>query len=272
MSNTPKDSKRSTKDKAAAARAEAEAAQRRRDNRIRVFGGLAILLVVGLIIGIAVVGSKKDNPAAASTTTVDSAKVPAGVNGSTGANVWGVPYNSVAGKPTLAIWEDFQCPSCAKYESSFGAQITKLADDGKVNLVWRPTTFLDSNFVATSPNPNSSQRAANAWGCAIDAGKKHEFHTLVFANQPATEGNGWTDAQLLDLGKQAGITGAAYTTFTSCFNAKTYDQWVTNSYLAFQADGVPGTPTAYLNGKEVPSGTLQDMAALEKLIAATPAS
>ena len=54
--------------------------------------------------------------------------------------------------------------------------------------------------------------------------------------------------------------------------AKTYNQWVSNSAQAFKDSGVPGTPTAYLNGTEVKSATLQDMAALEKLIASTPAS
>jgi protein-disulfide isomerase len=271
MSNTPKESKRTTKEKAAAARAAAEAEQRKRDLRVRMIGGIAILVVVGLIIGGAIYGSKQ-NSAASGGDTVAGAAVPTGVNGADGANAWGVPYKSTSGKPTLAIWEDFQCPSCAQFEKSFGASVQKLADDGKVTLVYRPTTFLDARFVATSPNPNSSHKAAMAWGCAIDAGKLKEFHNTVFANQPATEGDGYTDAQLASFAEKAGITGGALTTFSSCTAAKTYDQWVTNSYNAFQSEAVPGTPTAYLNGKEVPAATLQDMAALEKLIASSPAS
>jgi protein-disulfide isomerase len=272
MSNTPKDSKRSTKEKAAAARAAAEAEQKRRDRRIRLIGGAAILVVVALIIGGAVYGSKQNSAASGGTGIVADAKVPTGVNGADGDNAWAVPYKKVASKPTLAIWEDFQCPSCGQFEKSYGASITKLADDGKVNLVWRPTTFLDAKFVATSPNPNSSHRAAMAWGCAIDAGKTSEFHSTVFANQPATEGNGYTDAQLAEFAKTAGITGDALTTWQKCYTDKVYDQWVTNSYTAFGDAGVPGTPTAYLNGTEVKAATLQDMAALEKLIASTPAS
>ena len=272
MSNTPKDSKRSTKEKAAAARVAAEAEQKRRDRRIRIIGGAAILVAVALIVGLGVYGSRQNSAASGSTGTVADAKVPSGVNANTDANAWGVPYNSVSGKPTLAIWEDFQCPSCAQFEKSFGASVTKLADDGKVNLVWRPATFLDSRVAATSPNPNSSLRAAMAWGCAIDAGKKREFHSTVFANQPATEGDGYSDAQLTSFAQTAGITGSALTTFQACVTAKTYNQWVTNSAQAFTDSGVPGTPTAYLNGTEVPSATLQDMAALEKLIASTPAS
>lgn len=271
MSNTPKDSKRTTKEKAAAARAVAEAEQRRRDRRVRIIGGVGILVAMTLIIGGAIYGSKQNSSAASGTIVADAA-LPAGVNSGTDTNAWGVPYNKVSGKPTLAIWEDFQCPSCAQFEKSFGASVTKLADDGKVNLVWRPTTFLDDRFAATSPNPYSSHKAAMAWGCAIDAGKAKEFHTTVFTNQPSTEGDGYTDAQITQFAQTAGITGAALTTFKSCVAAKTYDQWVTNSFQAFNDAGVPGTPTAYLNGTEVPAATLQDMAALEKLIASTPAS
>jgi protein-disulfide isomerase len=94
----------------------------------------------------------------------------------------------------------------------------------------------------------------------------------VFANQPATEGAGYSQQQLLDFGTKAGITGAAYTTFESCVKNATYADWAGNSYQAFQDAGVPGTPTAYLNGTEVPGATLNDMKALEALIASTPAS
>jgi protein-disulfide isomerase len=265
MSNTPKDSKRTTKDKAAAARAAAEAEQRRRDRRVRIIGGVAILVVVGLIVGIGVYGSRKN---AAAGGVVADASVPSGVNTSDGDYPWGVPAAAPAsGKPTLAIWEDFQCPSCGDLERTSGAGILKLATDGKVTLVWRPTTFLDPRFV-TGPNPNSSARATMAWGCAIDAGKTDAYHSTVFANQPATEGDGWTDQQLLDFGKQAGITGDAYTKFADCYNNKRYDQWVTNSATTFQDDAIPGTPTAFLNGTEVPAATLKNLAELEKAITA----
>lgn len=271
MTTTPKDSKRTLKEKAAAARAAAEAEQRRRDRRVRIVGGVAILVVIGLIFGAVFYNNSQKSNAGASTGTVAEAKLPKGVLAAD-PNAWGVPYNSVAGKPTLAIWEDFQCPSCGAFEKSHGADVLKLADSGKVNLVWRPTAFLDARFAATSPNPNSSNLAAQAWGCAIDAGKTKEFHSTVFANQPATEGDGYSQDTLLGFGKTAGITGDAYTTFESCVKASTYKDWVNNSYQAFQDTGVPGTPTAYLNGTEVPAKTLNDMTALEALIASTPAS
>ncbi len=266
MTTPPRDSKRSTRDKAAAARAAADSVQRRRDNRIRIFGGLAILVVVALIVGLGVWGSKQGDTTPGGIVT--DAKVPAGVNANTGDYAWAVPAAkpAAAGAPTLSIWEDFQCPSCAALETGNGPAILKLATDGKVNLVWRPTTFLDPRFL-TGANPKSSHRATMAWGCAIDAGKADEYHSVIFAHQPATEGDGWSDQELLDYGTEAGITGAAFVTFSACYDAATYDQWVTNSYQTFIDQAVPGTPAAFLNGTEVPPATLLDTAALEKLIA-----
>ncbi|MBI1377490.1 MAG: thioredoxin domain-containing protein [Frankiales bacterium] len=267
MSPAPKESKRTTKEKAAAARAAAEAEQRRRDRRVRILGGIAVVVAVGLIFGAVYWNNSQQSSAGTTSGTVADAAVPTGVLTGTGSTPWGVPYNTAAGKPTLAIWEDFQCPSCGQFEQTHGADVVKMADEGKVNLVWRPTAFLDARFAATSPNPNSSLAAAMAWGCAIDAGKAQQYHSVVFHNQPANEGDGYSQAQLLDFGKQAGITGDAYTTFETCVQSGIYRDWVNNSYQAFQDDGVPGTPTAYLNGTEVPSATLNDMTALAKLIA-----
>jgi protein-disulfide isomerase len=266
MSTAPKESKKTTREKAQAAREAAEAEQRRRDRRIRIVGGVAILAAVLLIVGLGYWGSRKSDSSASGTIVTD-AKIPTGVLGASDTNAWGVPYKTTANKPVLAIWEDFQCPVCGNFEKTMGSTVTKLADEGKVTLIRRPTTFLDEGQAETQgPNPNSSARAAAAWGCAIDAGKSEPYHNIVFANQPATEGDGWSDAQLMAFGSQVGITGDAFTAFQKCYTDKVYPQWVTNSYQTFINDAIPGTPTAFLNGTEVPSATLNDAAALTKLI------
>lgn len=265
-----KDSKRTTKEKAAAARAAAEAEQRRRDNLIRVVGGAVILVLVAGIIFFAVKGSQNNSTAnggGSGTTIVTTAAIPTGTNNADAPNPWGVPVNTAAGKPTLAIWEDFQCPICGQFDAANGPTLEKWATEGKVNLVWRLATFIDDNYATSSPNPYSSYRASMAYGCAIDAGKGEAYRTLVFKNQPATEGDGWSNQQLLDYGKEVGITGDAYTTFETCFNDQKYGQWVTNNMVTFTNDQVPGTPSLYLNGKEVPSTAVSDITELEKLIA-----
>jgi protein-disulfide isomerase len=266
--NAPKESKKTTREKAQAAREAAEAEQRRRDRRIRIIGGIAILAAVALIVGIGYWGSRNSGNNTPSGTIVADAPRPTGALPSDNANAYGVPYKTNADKPVLAIWEDFQCPICGSFEKAAGASVQKLADDGTITLIHRPTTFLDQ----AHPESNAaSARATAAWGCAIDAGKAEEYHNKVFANQPTVEGTGWTDDQLMQFGKDVGITGDAYTTFTKCYSDKTYTQWTTNSYQTFINDAIAGTPTLVLNGKEIPAAAYSnangyDVAALTDYI------
>lgn len=261
---TNKISQKTTREKAAAAKAEADARQRRADNRNRLLGVVVIVALVALIFGGVWYSKKGDAPNPAPSADVN-ATLPTGVDKTT----YGVPYgNAAATVPQLQLWEDFQCTYCGALEKANGTGITGLADAGKIRLLWRPTTFIDDNA-----KNQASQQAAQAWGCAIDAGKTREYHSVVFANQPAKEGTGFTQAQLLDFGTQAGITGAAYDTFKSCVTANTYASWVANSQQAFDQAAVPGTPTGYLvmagkANKELDINTLSNPAALQAAITA----
>jgi len=238
---------------------------------VAVVGGLVWTQSPGAVAPPTAVAASSTSASASgtSTTIVPTAALPLGALGPTDTAAFGVAYKVNPGKPVLTIWEDFQCPICKQLETStIGSTLTRLADQGKITLIRRPTTFLDQRPAAQAgPNPDSSARASAAWGCALDAGKGEAFRRLLFANQPDTEFTGWSDAELMDLGRQAGISLDGLTTFESCYRARTYDQWVANSYAAFVHDGVPGAPSLYLNNVEVPSATLQDPATLESFIA-----
>lgn len=252
---------------AAQARAEQEAALRRRDRMLRTIGALLVVILVGGVIAIGYFTGRAKDEASAGPTPDPSAALPAGVKPDT----FGVPYGTGwtaadADKlPTLEIWEDFQCPACAAVEAAVGDEIKGLGEDGAVKLLFRPTIFIDRHY----PNSlNASARATNAWGCAIDAGKTGEYHSGVFSIQPAQEGDGWTDQQLLDLGATVGIEGDALTTFNQCVADGTYMGWAANSDEMFADSGAGGTPTGFLNGEELGSADLADIEGLKKKIAA----
>jgi protein-disulfide isomerase len=258
------ESGKNRRDRAAAARDAANAAEKRRERMVRIVGAVVVVVIVVGIIAVAVVASKSKSDAdpAATPTTDVSAPIPKTALPADDANAFGVPFGTgTADVPTLVLWEDFQCPACDAVEKANGAGITELAEEGKINLIWRPTTFLDKNL-----GNDSSQRATAAWGCAIDAGKAKEFHNVVFANQPE-EGVGYTDETLIDFAGKAGITGADLDTFKTCYNDRKYLSWADNSAAIFYATGIGGTPFALLNGTEVPTATLADKAALDKLVA-----
>jgi len=257
QANKPTESKRTAREKAAEARAAQEAADRRRDRTVRIIGAVVVLAVVVGVVLIGVLGNRKNSP-----TTNANAALPTGVKSPS----YGVPFGTATSTaPRLDIWEDFQCPICKELEVTNGATVESLAQQGKVQLYWHPATFIEQKF----PNSNqSSTRAAYAWGCAIDAGKTQEYHNGIFAMQSATEGAGYTDTQLLNLAQQVGITGNAFTTFQQCYQSAKYLQWTVNSENEFNAKAIPGTPDAFLNGKEITNTVLFDPKALAAAIAA----
>lgn len=252
---------RSTREKAAEARAAAMRAEKVRRRRTNLVLGGVLVLVVGLIIGGVVLASRQGLSSASATTLPapdPGAALPRSVLPASSPQQYGVPTGTPsATTSTVVVWADFQCPVCARFEALQGAKIRALAEQDKIYLVERPASFIDAKFPA---GDLSSARATSAWGCAIDAGVGDAFHSAVFAQQPATEGAGWTDAQLAGFGRQVGLTGSAYDAFASCVTAHTYLGWAANSEQAFDDSNVPATPTVLLDGTEIPSSALETAA------------
>ena len=236
---------KSTREKAAAARAEQVAKEKRRERTVRIIGAIGVVVVVVLIIGLAVVVPRLSGDSSAD-----------------GVAPWGVPVGDAPETaPLLELWEDFQCPACGSLEELNGAGIQSLGTDGTVRLVWRPTAFLDNNLGNTS-----SAAAINAWGCAIDAGKTVEYHDAIFANQPTSEGEGFSRDLLVGLAEQVGITGVPLEQFNDCLTSNRYLGWAANSTQAFYDANVEGTPRGFLNGTPLDGAQLADQATLEKLV------
>ena len=264
------------RDRAAAAKQAANVGGNRRERMIRITGAAVVVALVVLIIGGAwIVSKNKDSGTSGGDSTLitapavdPDAALPKTVLPSDSDYAYGVPFSTAASSaPVLQLWEDLQCPACEALEKSNGEGIRELASTGKIQLIWRPTTFLDANL-----NNDSSLRATAAWGCAIDQGKTQEFHNTVYANPPATEGDGFTDAQLISFAEESGIEGTALETFTKCMNAHTYLGWAANSTDAFYKSGAQGTPYGVLNGTVVPNDVLADKDKLDALVASVTTS
>lgn len=263
-------SAKAAKAAAAAARHDAAAIEQKRQRKIRLIGGLVVVVVMGALISIPVLSNKD------AVVPADSA-LPAGVTSDTYGVKVGTAWAATGADkiPVLQLWEDFQCPACAQFEKASGSALEGLIDAGKVRVEYRPTIFLDKNLLSTNTaagNPNSSQRATMAFGCAVDAKAAEKYHATVFANQPADEGAGYSNETLISFAGTAGITGDALTAFTDCLSSEKYAGWVANSYAAFNSEGVSSTPTGLLNGTEVPGDVLFDPAKLTAAIEAATKS
>ena len=151
-----------------------------------------------------------------------------------------------AGAHTVDVYLDYQCPACASFENALGPTMNDLAQQGTMKLVYHVKNFLDDNL-----ENDSSTRAGNGAFCAADAGRFEEYHEQVFPNQPAREGDGFTDAQLRGFAETAGISGDALTTWQSCADAGKYTDYVNSVEAQSFEDGVRGTPTVRINGEIV---------------------
>lgn len=243
-----KETKASRREQLAAERAR-QAAKETRQRRLITVVGIVVVVAVVVGIGIAVQVSRNDTTNAALPATVSAPGGPIVRNPET------------TGVPVLDYWEDFQCPACRDAEKATGDAVRSMVAAGQVIVRYHMLHFLDANL-----NNDSSQRAANAFACAADAGVQGKYHDIIYANQPEHEGTGYTDEQLLQWGKDVGISGSAYDTFESCFTSDHYGDYVDSVATAGAQAGVNSTPTVFLNGTKLDSKVTFDPAALTKAV------
>jgi protein-disulfide isomerase len=237
-----------------AAKKLAAAAPKKGPNPAVIGAILAAVVVVGVVVAIVIGNSGKAGSGSAQ---------PAGVIGGEGGGIFANAATAKSNAPTLDLYEDFQCPACAKLEKSIGQEKLALAKAGEIKLVVHTLSFLDGNL-----GNDSSARSANAAACAADAGKFLEYRSLVFAAQPAEEGVGYTDDQLKQFAAAAGITGPALTTWQQCVSTGQHKDYVAQVQENSGRAGVNSTPTVKLNGQDVTSV----VATPEALVAAVKAA
>ena len=192
---------------------------------------IVIIVVVG-IIGYAWWASNNDGP--------DDAALPTLVQESGGGVVLG------DGPVDVGLWEDFQCPGCKAFEESNGDMLRERVESGDITMTIHPLSFLDGEL-----SNDSSVLAANAFGCATDAGEQQalDFHLTVYANQPSeVQGQpAWSADQLIGWGNDIGIDGGDW---ENCVNDLTYEGWVTQVQTTMSGAGITQTPTVFLDDEK----------------------
>jgi len=209
--------------------------EQQRRERMRNFSVIGAVVLAIVIIGgvLFYVQSQKD-------TTGQTAKdVPSNLSGT---------YNVVIGKSsaptTIKAYEDLQCPICKQFEAVTGQQTQAAIDAGKVKVDYHMVAFLDR-----SSTTNYSSRALNAAMAVLSTAGPDafmKFRTIAFQNQPAEGSAGVPDSTLIEWAVQA---GADKDKVTPLINGNVYHQWVVNATDQMSKDGVTGTPTIFINGK-----------------------
>ncbi|WP_159085820.1 DsbA family protein [Aeromicrobium chenweiae] len=240
-------------------RKEREKADRKQRNLITV-GIVVIVIALIAVAGVAIKSISDDNK-----------KNEALVNPANANKDYGILYTpedatgkapAAGAKPVrVALYEDFLCPGCGALEQTAGSFLNQQVAAGNIEIEYRPYAFL------TQQSTNEySQRAWNAAVCVADKGGAKAFkayHDILFANQPAEGGPGPDNKQLIAWAKEAGVTG-----IDSCVNKQTFTPWVEDALEQGKDDGVSGTPTMRIGGKDVSGkdNTIPSVADIQKAI------
>lgn len=238
-------------------RKEREKADRKQRNLITV--GIVVVVIALIAVGGYGVKSISDDKEDLKVLTT-----PSNVNKS-----YGIEYTpevatgtAPKGEPVnVILYEDFLCPGCGALEQTAGAFLASAVEKGEISIEYRPYAFL------TNASTNEySQRAWNAAACVNDKGGPKAFkafHDILFANQPAEGGAGPEDDQLIAWAKDAGVTG-----IESCIDKAKFTPWIEDALDQGQEDGVSGTPTVRIAGKDVSGAgdTIPQPADIQKAI------
>lgn len=165
------------------------------------------------------------------------------------------------GLPVVDVFEDYQCPACASVQTVLGPQVDALVQGGRTEVRFHLMSFLDQML-----RNDSSVRAAAGAFCAHEQDRFLAWHNAVWANHPAREGDGWTDAQLRDIADGAGLDVDAW---GDCVASGTYADEVKAANDGSLEAGVNSTPTFRLNGTKLDLQSVVDAGGLGAVVDST---
>lgn len=209
-----------------------------------MIAGVAIIVLLILVVGSALWVQNHNKAAGSPSVAIPvapaGAKYPVAAQGDT------IVTGSSQAPVTIDVYEDFMCPICGQFEKLYHQRLGQAAADGKAKVVYHPVAILDDYSVP----PGYSTLAASATFCATQAGIFPRFHDSLFATQPPEGGQGWTDAQLQQLGRSLG----AGDSFARCVQAGAQPRVATATEIAsryisgLRPDHRFGTPSVVVNG------------------------
>jgi protein-disulfide isomerase len=213
---------------------------------------VAVVVIAAIVVGVVVTMNNRASDAAAPAPAYPVAR-----NGAM------ITAGQAAAPVTVDIYEDYLCPYCERFETTYKDELTTALNEGKIKVNYHAISILDR-----ASNPvGYSTRAANAAICAADAGIFPAYHAQLYAEQPAEGSAGFTNDELTAKGTALGAGPA----FGQCVAAQANTGLIENATNtaaatpALQSNGQFGTPTIAVNGAKV---DVNDTSWLQKAIQA----
>lgn len=156
---------------------------------------------------------------------------------------------------TIIEFEDYRCPSCRQFNWQIGKPLRQAYATGD-DAILRWVTYDYPIFGQPSWAPMIAGR------CAEAQGRFWEMHDLLYARTEEWYGASNPNAAFIDLAEEVGLDADA---FRECLAERPHLRDIAASRKYGESLGVGGTPTIYLNGRQVPSGQY-DYGVLEERI------
>lgn len=142
----------------------------------------------------------------------------------------------------IYVFSDYMCPACAHWSGVIEPMLkAEFIEQGKVRL-----TYFDFPL---HPSHRYSFAAARAARCAGDQGRFWDYHDRLFATQQQ-----WSYSASVPVDHFLQIArdvGAEPRTFEACLRSDEHADLVTANKMLGESLRVGGTPTVFLNGRQL---------------------
>jgi len=149
-------------------------------------------------------------------------------------------------KVKIDLFEDFQCSSCKNYASQYETDVIQnIINTGQAYYQFHQFAFMDSES-----GDKGSTRAALASECAAEQNRFWDYKKILFTNQTGVAGQ-FSEERLIAFAKSLGLNVSQ---FRTCLQSAKYQSKLDEGYKLGQQMGVTGTPSLFVNGKNISPG------------------
>ncbi len=155
------------------------------------------------------------------------------------------------GAPEVTIYFDYLCHWCNLLEGDYAEDLTQMAKDGDITLVYQPVAIMGQDF--------STQGAAADFFMAENAPEYYlDFHNTLFEEKTiplfaddATDQTLPTVDDILSVAKEVGVPDDTVADLQTAINDGTYDATIQAAYEQWTANGQTGTPGVIINDRQL---------------------
>lgn len=208
-------------------------------NRMKLFYGA---LVAVAVIGVAAIVYATRAGGGVGAIATEPLEIPAITNASElTSRAKGISLGAENAPVDIRVFSDFMCPACATWSGQIEPLLkAEFINAGKVRL-----TYYDFPL----PQHKYSFTAARAARCANDQGRFWEYHDRLFGTQRQWAYSANVPVEHFEnIAREVGLDMG---TFDSCLRSDQHAELVTTNRMLGEVLRVGGTPTVFLNGRQL---------------------